>query len=244
MGMTQVILGAALGVIIAQGAIYAFGRLAGWLRDAELGGRIRSLGPLPGSAIVGVLIRYAGVAAVCAALVTFGVWAVGDYLKARSAQSAVVAAAEPAATPSAAASTDEQVRLAAASAAEAEAPPEAPDPYADPDFKVRRPAHRGGGAASLKETLVERSEAKARAELLAEVRQHTQRSQYDCEATDRAEKYLKAGLDVWGFEAWQGKYFPVGAYKGATLAACRGIKNVVDPTALDLRSTVAQQHTP
>jgi hypothetical protein len=29
-------------------------------------------------------------------------------------------------------------------------------------------------------------------------------------------------------------------YKGATLAQCKDIKNVVDPSSLDLQSTVAQ----
>jgi len=88
----------------------------------------------------------------------------------------------------------------------------------------------------------QRSEAKAANELLKDVRQHVQRSQYDCEAADRASRYLKAGLDVWGFDAWQAKYFPVSSYRGATLPACMDIKTVVDSSdaGLDLRSTVAQ----
>jgi hypothetical protein len=70
---------------------------------------------------------------------------------------------------------------------------------------------------------------------------HASRSQYDCEAAERAGRYLKAGLDVWGFAAWQLKYFPVEGYKGATLAGCKNIPNVVDPTRPDLQSTVARE---
>ena len=59
-------------------------------------------------------------------------------------------------------------------------------------------------------------------------------------AADRAERYLKAGLDVWGFAAWQQRYFPTDGYKGAMLEQCREIKALL-PGTLDLQSTVAQQ---
>jgi hypothetical protein len=101
------------------------------------------------------------------------------------------------------------------------------DPYADPDFKVR---HKPRKTLSLKETLLLKSEARARAELLRETQQHLHRSQYDCEAADRAARYVSAGLDVWGFAAWQMKYFPTNNYKGATLAQCRDVSNVIDPS--------------
>ncbi len=114
------------------------------------------------------------------------------------------------------------------------------DPYTDAEFKVRHASHRG--ALSLKETLLQKSEAKARAELLAETEQHASRSQYDCEAAQRATKYLKAGLDVWGFAAWQLKYYPTDSYQGATLAQCKDIQNVIDPGSLDLKSTLAQEN--
>jgi hypothetical protein len=68
------------------------------------------------------------------------------------------------------------------------------------------------------------------------------RSQYDCEAADHANKYLKAGLDVWGFAAWQLKHFPVDSYSGATLAQCKDIKNVIDPTRLNLQSALAREN--
>jgi len=97
---------------------------------------------------------------------------------------------------------------------------------------------------TLKETLLQRSEAKARAELLHEMQEHTSRSQYDCEAADHAARYLKAGLDVWGFAAWQLKYFPTEGYRGAMLLTCKDIPNVIDPSQLDLQSTVAQDGHP
>ena len=46
---------------------------------------------------------------------------------------------------------------------------------------------------------------------------------------------------MWGFGAWQLKYFPIEGYKGATLDACKEIPNVADPSQLDLQSTVAQE---
>ena len=84
--------------------------------------------------------------------------------------------------------------------------------------------HRARGA-SLKDKLVQHAEQKARSELLAQLRLRAQRSQYDCEAAEHAEKYLKAGLDVWGFTTWQAKYFPVEDYAGATLPECQQIQS-------------------
>ena len=104
--------------------------------------------------------------------------------------------------------------------------------------------HRAGRQLTLKETLVQRAEAKARAELLAEVQQHRSRSQYDCEAADRAARYLKAGLDVWGFSAWQVKHFPVDGYDGAALPECQQIKALLDPSRFDLHDAVAQGNGP
>lgn len=252
MSMTQQVLGAALGFIIAQVALSGLRHAIRGLPGGGIVGRVRALTAPPGTAILGGLIRYAGVIAVSAALVTVGVWAVGDYLKAGSARNASIASADDssstAPTPDSRDTPAGATRVAAALPAEpADADADAPaavDPYADPDFKVQHPPRRAGAALSLKETLLQRSEARARAELLTETHQHVQRSQYDCEEADRADKYLKAGLDVWGFESWQLKYFPLSSYRGATLAQCRTIKNVVDPGALDLRATVAQENHP
>jgi hypothetical protein len=55
-------------------------------------------------------------------------------------------------------------------------------------------------------------------------------------------KYVKTGLDVWGFARWQLKYFPMGSYKGATLPQCKDIKKIVEPSELDSRSTVADEN--
>jgi len=94
---------------------------------------------------------------------------------------------------------------------------------------------------SLKETLVQREESKTRAELVREMTQHAQRSQYDCEAADHVDKYLKADLDVWGFATWQAKYFPMEGYKGATVSQCQEIQDVLDPAHINIQATVAQQ---
>jgi hypothetical protein len=242
MSMTQLIIGTALGFLAAQSGLYGIRRSFGWLQREEVRTRI---GALPGHVIVAGFIRYAAPIGASAALITLGVWAVGDYLAAKAARTTALAntldvttAAGVAASPGAA------EQLAGSSGAASEpaiaVQPESVDPYSDPDYKVHRLPHRAGRPLSLKETLLQRSEAKARSELLRDMKQHASRSQYDCEAAERAGRYLKAGLDVWGFGAWQLKYFPTEGYQGATLIACKDIPNVVDPSQLDLQSTVAQ----
>jgi hypothetical protein len=243
MSMTQLVLGTACGFLIAQGALYGVGWLLGWARRGELSGLVRSLRPAPGSYVLGVFIKYAAPVGVSAALITLGVWAVSDYLAAKSARNAEAKLFDSAATAATADPHRTQVAAAAVAAVPAEpAEPAAPavDPYADPGFKVLHKVRRAGAAPSLKETLIERSEARARSELLSELQRHAQRSQYDCEAAARADRYLKAGLDVWGFAAWQVKYFPADGYHGATLEQCKDIKNVV-ASSLDLQAAVAQQ---
>jgi hypothetical protein len=244
MGMTQLIIGTALGFIVAQSALYAIGRSLGWLQRGEIGTRIRAMTPSPGHAVVAGFIRYAAPLGAAAALITLAVWGIGDYMAAKAARSTTVANTLDAAAPGAQLPPSPEESAAGAVAANSgpatAAQPESGNPYADPDYKVQRRAHRAGSPASLKEAFLLRSEAKARAELLQDMQQHARRSQYDCEAADRAGRYLKAGLDVWGFAAWQLKYFPVDGYKGATLAACKDIPNVLDASQLDLQSTVAQ----
>jgi hypothetical protein len=250
MSMTELIICAALGFVIAQSALYGLRYSFAWLQREDVRTRIRAVFPSPGHAFVAGFIRYAAPIGASAALITLGVWAVGDYLAAKAARSAALASTADPATPSgvspAPGSPDEGTGTAATAGSEpvTAVQPESIDPYADPDYKVHRRARRSGSALSLKETLLQRSEAKARAELLRDMHQHASRSQYDCEAADRAGRYLKAGLDVWGFAAWQLKYYPMEAYKGATLVACKDIPNVVDPTQLDLQSTVAQDSHP
>ncbi|HET7757099.1 MAG TPA: hypothetical protein VFK87_07575 [Steroidobacteraceae bacterium] len=246
--MMQMVIGAAVGCLIAQGVLYAARLVAGRLQFNPVRTRMRTLSSAAGLTIIGGLVRYAGVLGVIAALVTLGFWGVGDYRAARSARSAEAADTFdiPQRPPPPAAARGPHDELAhAAPAADihaAAAPASGPhDPYADPDFRVRPRPHRPGSGARVEETLLRRSEAKARSELLSETRLHADRSQYDCEASDRAARYLKAGLDVWGFAAWQSKYFPAASYRGATLPACKDIKQVVDPARAQWQSTVAQQ---
>jgi len=238
MSMTQLVIGTALGYFVAQGVLYSIKHLIGWLRRSDARKRILRLAPSLGSTFFAGFTKYATLVGAGAAVITLGVWAVGDYLAAQSARSAATAdVLEP--------STAVPVSDAHGSAHEvaghapAAVPVDSVDPYTDSDFKVQR---RSGH--SLKETLLQRSEGKARADLLRETQQHLYRSQYDCEAADRASKYLKAGLDVWGFAMWQTRYFPADSYKGATLPQCKDIKNVVDPSSLHLQSTVAQENHP
>jgi hypothetical protein len=249
MDMLRLVIGTALGFMAAQGVLYGIKRLIGWLERDEVRNRMRQLTLSRGSIFTGAFNKHVALVAVSAAVVTLGAWAVGDYLGAKSARSAVMANVFD---PSTAVrgldphgSTDDVAELAPAPRVDTSTatPVEKIDPYNDADFKVQRP-HRAGASLSLKEALVQRSEAKARAEVLGETQQHLTRSQYDCEAADRADRYLKAGLDVWGFSAWQLKYFPIEGYKGATLPQCKDIKDVVDPSRLDLQSTAAQQSDP
>jgi hypothetical protein len=245
MSMVQLVIGAACGFLVAQGVLYGLARLTGWLRQGDLWARARAVRATPAPTVLGALIRYAAPVGVGVALLTLGVWAVSDYLAARSARNAAANlfdSAAPAPAPEKGASPLRSVSL-------TPPPPPEPveevsgtiqDPYADPAFKVQRKPHRAGAAPSLKEKLVQQSEARARNELLRELQQHARRSQYDCEAPSRADKYLKAGLDVWGFATWQGKYFPVNTYRGATLEQCRAIKSIV-ASPVDLQSAVAQQ---
>jgi len=247
MSMTHVVIGAALGCLAAQGGLYGIRQLAGWMQRDDLGARLRSLAPSPGPALVAAFVKYAGPVGMGVALVTLGVWAVSDYVAARSMRSAALASVADPAPPAPAVSAPEQgsaepAAVRTADKADAAAPAaDRINPYADPDYQVHRKPHRSGTAPSLKETLLRREESKARADLMKDVQQRLSRSQYDCEAADHASHYLKADLDVWGFASWHSKYFPVEGYKGATLAQCKDIKNVVDPGGLDLQSTVARQ---
>jgi hypothetical protein len=246
MSMVQLVIGAACGFLVAQGVLYGLARLIGWLRQGDLVARARAVRATTAPTVLGALIRYAAPVGVSVALLTLGVWAVSDYLAAKSARNAeanLFDSTAPAPAP-------EKGAPPLRSASLTPPPPPEPveevsgtiqDPYADPAFKVQRKPHRAGAAPSLKEKLVQQSEARARNELLRELQQHARRSQYDCEAPNRADKYLKAGLDVWGFANWQGKYFPVNTYRGATLEQCRAIKSIV-ASPVDLQSAVAQQN--
>lgn len=248
MSITRLIFGAALGFLLAQGVLYCIKRLLAWVQRDEVRSRVRTFTPPPARAIVHASLKYAPLLGAAAAVITLGVWATGDYFAAGSARGAAPSDVEPSGAPPVS-HTPELPRTVAELApatkpdSSTAAPVESRDPYADPDFKVQRRGHTGT-RLSLKDTLVQRAEAKARAELLGEVREHQKRSQYDCEAADRAARYLKAGLDVWGFAAWQIKHFPMDSYEGATLSQCRHIKEVVDPSRFDLHETIALGNDP
>ncbi len=248
--MTRLVIATAFGFMIAQAALYLLRRIVQWLSDGNLGARLRSLGNPRRSAFLGGFIKYASLLGGSAALITFGVWSVEDYMAAKATRTAATlkvpdisaSVSEPEPVP-----PRQQVApvVRAEQVDETEAAPEVEvDPYADPQFKVQHVKRRAGTATSLKETLVLRSEAKARDDLLRETRQHVQRSQYDCEAAERATRYVRSGLDVWGFAAWQAKYFPTAGYKGATLAQCKDIKDLLDPSAPAMQSAVAQENHP
>jgi hypothetical protein len=244
MSMVELVFGAALGFVLAQLALYGVSHLLAWTRTGHARPWLRRIAQLPGPAVFGFFVRYAAPIGVSAALLLMGAWAVSDYLKARAAHSAALASSFDPGSP---ASPEQAEPPATAPAPVRPAPPEVVepetaatiDPYADPEFKVQRKPRK---APSLKETLLQKSEARARADLLRETQQHLHRSQYDCEAADRAAKYAAAGLDVWGFAAWQLKYFPTNNYTGATLPQCRDVSNVIDPSWLELRSTVARDN--
>jgi hypothetical protein len=239
MTMIQIVTGTAIGFLLAEAVLYGSRRLLGWLRRGDLVARLRAV-QAPGPTVLSAFIKYAAPVAISAALATLCVWGVSDYLAAKSARTAAANLFDN----SAASPGEDQPQV--ASAALTPPPPEpseepvsAADPYADPEFKVQRKARRGGD--SLRDSLLQKSELRARNELLHDLQQHAQRSQYDCEAAARAGRYLKAGLDVWGFANWQVKYFPADSYRGATLDQCRTIKNIV-ASSVDLQSAIARQN--
>jgi len=239
--MLELVTGTAIGFLLAQAVLYGSRRLLGVLRQGDLAAHLSAV-RVPGSAVLSACIRYAAPVAITVALATLCIWGVSDYLTARSARNVEAGLFDTAASPGSAEGT-----LRASSAAltpppqpePAEEPASAVDPYTDPEFKVQRKAHHGSD--SLRDALLQKSELRARNELLHDLHQHSQRSQYDCEAAARADRYLRAGLDVWGFANWQVKYFPPDGYRGATLDQCRTIKNIV-ASSVDLESAVARQN--
>src|SRR5690242_18824340 len=140
MSMTQVVIGAALGCLAAQGGLYGFRQLAGWMQRDGLGARLRALAPSPDSSLVAAFVKYAGPVGMGVALVTLGVWAVSDYVAARSVRSATLAGVADSAPPVPAAAAPDQGSNEAApvhTAEQVDAAAPAADrtsPYADPDY--------------------------------------------------------------------------------------------------------------
>ncbi|MBS0577720.1 MAG: hypothetical protein JSR36_00495 [Proteobacteria bacterium] len=232
MSMTQLVLGCALGFLIAEGILWAFRHL---LRRRAPAARAARTESIP-SSYIRAFIQYAAPVGASVAFVALGAWTVQDYLSAKSARAAAEQPEAPLAAEPAPDAASESIAAAPAGADE-EAEPRQPDPYKDAEFRVVRHAHPG---EPLRDRLVQRAEQKAGAQLLAELRAHAQRSQYDCEAVEHAQRYLKAGLDVWGFSMWQSKHFPVEKYPGATLPQCQELERTVDPSLINLKSAVAR----
>jgi hypothetical protein len=245
--MTQLVIGAALGFIVGECVLVGLKHVARFLQRDKLSIRLRNLSALQGSALIGRMLRNASVFAVGAGVFTLAAWSVTNYLAARDAQRAVTTTStSPVVAPPSLATDASEVEDQGPGSDHARVDPPGvevadTDPYADPDFKTPRPPRHGGTPRRLTEVLLQRSETKARADLLKETQEHAQRSQYDCEAAARAARYLKSGLDVWGFAAWQRKYFPLDGYQGATLAQCKTIKNRVDSSDADSSQTVAAE---
>jgi len=241
MNMTQLIIGTALGFIIAQGAQHTLRTVGGWLHSHEVVPRLLRRVPVPRPRLIGGFVRYAAPIGAAVAMITLGVWAVSDYFAARAARRAEEAAVlSPLPTlevPDTHDLNDDSSSALPAPPPKVASLPDASEfnPYADADFKVPKRRRQAGA-----ELLVQRAEQRARSDLLKEMQAHASRSQYDCEAVDRANRYLKAGLDVWGFNAWQSKYFPLDGYQGATLAQCRDIPKLIDLSQLDVHSAVVQ----
>ena len=168
MSMVELVFGAALGFVLAQLALYGVSHLLAWTRTGHARPWLRRIAQLPGPAVFGFFVRYAAPIGVSAALLLMGAWAVSDYLKARAAHSAALASSFDPGSP---ASPEQAEPPATAPAPVRPAPPEVVepetaatiDPYADPEFKVQRKPRK---APSLKETLLQKSEARARADLL------------------------------------------------------------------------------
>src|SRR2546421_6720705 len=133
MSMTQLVIGTALGFFVAQGVLYSIRHLIGWLQRSDARKRILRPTPSLGSTFIGAFIKYAAPVGAGAALITLGVWAVGDHYAAKSAHSAATAdvfrhSAAPGSDPHG--SVEELAGPAVAA--------DPLDPYTGPDFKVQR----------------------------------------------------------------------------------------------------------
>ncbi len=242
--MMDIVFGSALGVLLAEALLQALKLAFVRARRDEARERILSILRLRESDIADGFVKYAGAVGVLVALTVLGGWGLADYLSAKSSEQARNGVPMPslaAALPEPARPADQPSEPESSQAAQsAKVEVAGSDPYSDSEFEVRRRGHRAG-ASSLKDAFLRRSEDKARADLLRQTQERGQRSQYDCEAAVHASRYLKAGLDVWGFTTWQVKYFPLDGYKGATLSECKGIKEVIDPKRINVKSAVANR---
>src|ERR1700716_3461318 len=84
LSMTQLIFGAALGFLLGEGVLHGVKHSIGWLQRDEVRKRVGELSSVRGAELIGGFIKYAGVIGAIGALITLGVWGVGDYLGAKS----------------------------------------------------------------------------------------------------------------------------------------------------------------
>lgn len=240
--MTELVIGAALGFIVGECALVGLKHVARFLQRDQRSIRLRNLFAWQGSGLVGRLARHASVFAAGAGVFALAAWSVTNYLAARDAQRAVNTASARTVTARPLSADDDLSEVAYEGPSAVQVAD--PDPYSDPEFKTPHQPHQAGTSRRLTEILLQRSETRARADLLKETQERAQRSQYDCEAAARAARYLKSGLDVWGFAAWQKKYFPLDTYKGATLVQCKTIEKRIDSADGDPNQTVAAEDAP
>ena len=138
MSMMRLVIGAALGFILAQGVLYCLKRFVGWLQRAEVSQWAQRLRLAGGSGFAGGFAKYAGPVAAAVAVIALAAWTIEDYLRTRSAPSAAVAAAADAAAVAADADSvaDEVAGLTPASTSEAATAAQVTgvDPYGDASF--------------------------------------------------------------------------------------------------------------
>src|SRR5437762_14119780 len=91
MSMTQLVIGSALGFFVAQGVLYSIRHLIGWLQRCDAHKRILRPTPSLGATLICARIKYAAPVGPGAALVTLGVWVVGDHYAPNSARSGATA---------------------------------------------------------------------------------------------------------------------------------------------------------
>lgn len=243
--MSQIVIGSTLGFLLAQCLLQGMRLMFVSERRAQLRQNLQTAFNVRESGLADGFVKYAGAVALVAALTVLGGWGLADYLEAKSSAAATKdpelaqASADALPIPAPAEGHDPGAAVAEPVADTDYANESAVDPYSDSEFSVRRRAHRG--TANLKDAFLQRSEEKARSDLLRETQERAPRSQYDCEVAAHAARYIKAGLDVWGFTTWQAKYFPLEGYKGATIPECRGIRDVIDPKRINVKSAVANR---
>ena len=92
MSMLQLVIASALGFAVAQAGMYGLRSVTGWMLRGDA--VARKEGPAKaesGHHFIGNFVRYAAPVGASVAVITLGVWAVGDYLSAKAAHNALMA---------------------------------------------------------------------------------------------------------------------------------------------------------